>query len=208
MAFLKVMSGPNKGDKYEIDRDEMILGRTADNAVPVNDPAISSKHCMIVRDGRKFTLKDLDSTNGTRLNAVGISEHRLSPKDIITVGSIEIMFDGSDVEPYRPAPGATHAPQVTVRINAPVQQKVVGAGSPFGAKRDTKVIWVAVITIFVLAALAALGFYLYKLFAATPRVPPPAITAPATTPEPPAAKPAAPAAAPATTAPSAPAPKQ
>lgn len=167
MAFLKIMSGALKGQKYEIDRDEVVIGRAAENAVPVSDPAISSKHCMIVRDGRKFTLKDLDSTNGTRLNAVNITDHRLSPKDVITVGSIEIMFDGPDIEPFKPAPGMNQGPQVTVRINAPIQTKVVGAASPFGAKKDKKKIWIAVIAVFVLAALSALGFFIWRLFLAS-----------------------------------------
>jgi predicted component of type VI protein secretion system len=164
MAFLRIQSGGMKGQKFEIDRDEVVIGRASDNVVPLDEPAVSSRHCAILRDGRKFTLRDLDSTNGTRLNGVSITENRLSPKDIIAVGSVEIMFDGMDVDAFK-APSASEA-QVTVRLGATaVRAAAVGGGAtPFGAKRDTKIYWIIGIVLVGLVALVAMGFFLFRLF--------------------------------------------
>jgi pSer/pThr/pTyr-binding forkhead associated (FHA) protein len=84
MAFLRIMSGDVKGKKFDVDRDEVVVGRAPENVVTIEDPAVSSHHCAVLRAGKRFTLKDMNSTNGTRLNNVLVKEHRLSPKDVIT----------------------------------------------------------------------------------------------------------------------------
>ena len=68
MAFLRIIAGSQKGQKFEIDRDKVVIGRAPENVVAVDDAAMSGQHCAVLREGRKYTLKDLDSTNGTRLN--------------------------------------------------------------------------------------------------------------------------------------------
>ena len=173
MAFLKIMTGTLKGQKFEIDRDEVVIGRAAENVVSIEDPAMSSHHCAVLRNGRRFTLKDHNSTNGTRLNSVSIKEYRLSPKDIFTVGSVDILFDGGEeVEPFDPPRASGSGPQVTVRLSNPS-----GAASPIGnatgfeAKKDSRVIWIVLLSIVGVLALAALGFFLYRLFTSGSTVP-------------------------------------
>ena len=98
MAFLKIMSGTLAGTKYDIDKDETTIGRLPENVIILNEPAVSSRHCVLIRDGKKFTLRDVGSTNGTRLNEKKVTESRLKPKDIILIGAVEILFDGEDIE--------------------------------------------------------------------------------------------------------------
>ena len=88
MASLIGMSADVKGKNVPIDRDEITLGRSKDNVVVLESPTVSGHHCCIVRQGNQFLLKDLESTNGTRLNAKEVSEAKLHPKDIIQVGWI------------------------------------------------------------------------------------------------------------------------
>jgi len=166
MAFLKIMSGDMKGQKFDIDRDEIVIGRAPENVVTIEDPAVSSHHCSVLRAGKKFTLKDMNSTNGTRLNNVTVKEYRLRPKDVITVGAIDIMFDGDDVEPYEP-PHAATGPQVTVRLGAG-SGSPIGSGAGFGTKKDNRFVWYIVMGVAVLAALIAFGRYLVALFGGRP----------------------------------------
>ena len=159
------MSGEMKGQKFELDRDEIVIGRAPENVVSLEDPAVSTRHCAVLRNGRRFTLKDLNSTNGTRLNNVSVKEYRLSPKDVITLGPIDIMFDGGDeVEPFD-QPKAASGPQVTVRLGPQSgSSSPIGAGTAFGTKKDSRMVWVAVMGVFGLLALAALGWFLVRMF--------------------------------------------
>lgn len=160
MAFLKVMSGSAKGHRFDIDRDEVVIGRAQDNAVVIEGPSVSSKHCAIIRDGRRFTLRDLESTNGTRLNDVRISEYQLSPGDTIDVGSIEVLFDGDDIDAYKPLPDQDNA-QVTLKLPATDTQRMTPA---FNARKKKP--WIAIIAIALgaIALLAAMALFLSRLF--------------------------------------------
>ncbi|OVE75140.1 hypothetical protein BVX97_05715 [bacterium E08(2017)] len=165
MAFLQIISGDNKGQKFEIDRDRVVIGRSHDNLIAIDSPSVSGSHCEIVRDGRKFTLRDLDSTNGTRLNEVKIREYRLSPKDIITVGDIQIKFDGPDVEAADTSKAeAIPDTQVTVRMSATTQRQTMNTTAlPFTKKKDNKTIWIVLGGLVILAVLIAIGLFIYNL---------------------------------------------
>ncbi len=166
MAFLKILTGEQKGKRFEIDRDEVIIGRLPENAVPVPAKAVSSRHCAVIRDGRKFTIKDLDSTNGTRLNGVTIQEYQLSPKDIITIGDVDIQLDGDDIEGITSTPAAAPAigPQMTVRLSTSANATSLAGAPAFQARRDGRMAWIVGISILVILVLGALGFFLVRIF--------------------------------------------
>jgi serine phosphatase RsbU (regulator of sigma subunit) len=71
MAFLTVISGPNYGRVYTLNRDHCILGRQPDCHIYdlfEDDTAVSRKHAKIsFRDGHYF-VEDLKSQNGTLIN--------------------------------------------------------------------------------------------------------------------------------------------
>lgn len=166
MAYLQVLSGEEKGQKHEIDRDRVVIGRSHDNLVCLTSKSVSGMHAEIVRDGRKFTLKDLDSTNGTRLNDIKVSEYRLSPKDIITVGDISIKFDGQDVEAAETSKNDAIAPTqvTTVRMGTTTQRQTMSTTAiPFKKKRDTKVLWIMLVALILLLAIGAGAWFVYKL---------------------------------------------
>lgn len=61
---LTVVSGPSQGDVHTIKNARSVIGRQGAD-IPINDPEISRRHCMIEVRDRNVSLKDLDSTNGT-----------------------------------------------------------------------------------------------------------------------------------------------
>lgn len=164
MAYLYIMSGEQKGRKYEIDRDEIIIGRSHENVVCLEEPAISGQHCIITRKGRRFILRDLDSTNGTRLNGVVIKEHQLSPKDVVSVGSVDIKIDGNDIEPYRDPAYREPDTQVTVRMDTLARTTPVATTArAFTAKKDNRKVWFMVIGAITVTATALMIWYLLRL---------------------------------------------
>ena len=93
MAFLIGMSEGLRGQKFEIKTDRTTIGRAPTNDIVINDVAASAQHCYISRRGDRYVLHDMNSTNGTCLNFDRISEAELHPKQVIQIGSSELMFD-------------------------------------------------------------------------------------------------------------------
>ena len=161
MAVLIGMSGALKGKTFQLDKETTTLGRNKDNTIIVDNPAVSGTHCAVVRDGEHFVLKDLRSTNGTRLNSRPATDERLRPKDLIQIGAIELMFDGV------PVSGTTdHALEMSHRNMATTEVQITEGEtaapdsfesiSPFGArKREKKGLWV--ILLILCAGLAFAG---------------------------------------------------
>lgn len=83
------------GRRLEIGEDPLTVGRLPDCEIVVSDPNVSRRHAEIRRRGNDFVVVDLDSTNGTRVNGVGVRERRLSDGDLITLGATEIVFEAS-----------------------------------------------------------------------------------------------------------------
>lgn len=164
MAFLRIMTGALKGQKFVVDRDEITIGRAPDNVVCLDDPSISGKHCSITRQGRRYTVTDLGSTNGTRLNGIRISGYRLSAKDSLSAGSIDMLFDGDDIEDDR----ATDIPPTIVKSAPQAEEAATGevpSGVPaFAQKRSSKGIWTAIGAVVALLAVAAMIWFLRSLF--------------------------------------------
>lgn len=165
MASLIGMSGDVKGKTFPIDRDVLTIGRSKDNTIPIDNPTVSGHHCSITKDGEKFILRDMESTNGTRLNAKDVTEARLRPKDLVQVGSVEFMFDAEGIEAIEThsyaetrvevAPGPAAAPDSFDTI------------SPFGARqRESKGIWFLLIAVFGLLALVVVVLYFIRLVSA------------------------------------------
>ena len=161
MAVIIGMSSTVKGKKFDLNQDETFIGRQNQNHIPIDDASISGRHCSVLREGRKYTLVDLGSTNGTRLNGVAVSKASLKPKDIVQVGSVELMFDGQDVEVE-----ATSSDTTTVEVRSePVQiPENFHTASPFGARTDSRKPWVIFAIVLSLFVVAALAFFLFSLF--------------------------------------------
>ena len=162
MAFVKVLSGKAKGRRIDIDRDDIVIGRSHGTVLMLEDSSVSGEHCAIRRNGRKFTLYDLGSTNGTRLNNANVTEHQLSPKDIIGVGSIELLFDGDDVDGYEPVGISEEDTQVAVKL--PPTRSVQSVPVAFDTHKSSRRVWTTVAALMGVFLLAAAAIFLYRLF--------------------------------------------
>ena len=162
MAALIGMSGDVKGKTFPIDRDVISIGRSKDNTISIDNPTVSGHHCSISKDGERYILRDLESTNGTRLNSRDVTESRLRPKDLVQVGSVEFIFDAEkldavDTHSYAEthvevAPGPTAAPDSFDSI------------SPFGTRRhESKGFWFLMIAVVGLLSLVVVVFFFIKL---------------------------------------------
>lgn len=76
--------------------EPLLIGRDEQNDVVLDDPRVSRKHAEIrLRLGR-YTLYDLQSTNGTWVNGKRIAEVVLNDGDHISVAGLELVFHSAD----------------------------------------------------------------------------------------------------------------
>ena len=71
------------------------VGRDADNSIELNDALVSRHHAVIQKVKDEFFIEDLNSTNGTYVNAQLVPSGkyvRLSQADVILIGRTELSL--------------------------------------------------------------------------------------------------------------------
>jgi pSer/pThr/pTyr-binding forkhead associated (FHA) protein len=69
------------------------IGRAPDNAIHIDNLAVSNYHARVYTDGGRLTVEDLDSLNGTFLNNNRVKKEWLRSGDAIHVGKHIIVVD-------------------------------------------------------------------------------------------------------------------
>ncbi len=78
--------------KLEMVKPRILIGRSDHNDIAIGSRFISRHHALLVRHGSSTFLMDLNSTNGTFVNAKRVSNQVLVHDDVITVGHHKIKF--------------------------------------------------------------------------------------------------------------------
>jgi pSer/pThr/pTyr-binding forkhead associated (FHA) protein len=82
--------------EYAFGKDGISIGRDRDNAVVINNLAVSGFHARIDKAGSDYVLTDLQSTNGTFVNDQKVASYKLVHGDNIIIGKHVILFLTSD----------------------------------------------------------------------------------------------------------------
>ena len=92
---LKIISGPRSGSFLQLRFPSTTFGRGADNDYRfADDNVMSRSQAIIVCEGSRFVLRDLNSTNGTLVNGNPVVEMAIQPGDIIEMGEMQMEFLG------------------------------------------------------------------------------------------------------------------
>jgi hypothetical protein len=86
-----VVRGPR--GEWELRDAVTVLGRSRRCDVVLTDPNVSRQHAEIRRQGDGYLIRDLDSTNGVRLNGRGVRQAVLQHGDRIELGTTELLFE-------------------------------------------------------------------------------------------------------------------
>ncbi|MEV7425403.1 MULTISPECIES: DUF3662 and FHA domain-containing protein [unclassified Streptomyces] len=79
------------GTRHQISRATLVLGRSTDADVRIDDPGVSRRHCEI-RAGTPSTIQDLGSTNGIVVDGQHTTRATLRDGSRIVVGNTTIVF--------------------------------------------------------------------------------------------------------------------
>ena len=70
-----------------------VIGRSRDCDVVVSDSNVSRRHAEVRRDEEGWSVVDLESTNGVKLNGRRVDRAPLRPGDRITIGVTDLTFE-------------------------------------------------------------------------------------------------------------------
>jgi len=94
-AVLVILGGAARGRSFPLPcavGQRMRIGTADDNDVVLDDDTVSRRHLEIVRTDSGLQLRDLGSTNGTRVGGVRIQEALISPGALLDIGEVPVSI--------------------------------------------------------------------------------------------------------------------
>jgi pSer/pThr/pTyr-binding forkhead associated (FHA) protein len=93
------------GTAHELTDALVTIGRSPENTIVIDHPSVSGRHAELARSGQSYRLKDLASTNGTRVNGIPATDTLLRFDDRLRFGAVDARFEG-EVVGAQPLPKA------------------------------------------------------------------------------------------------------
>jgi len=172
MPRLKAQSPEFEGKTFDLVGPEITVGRVEDNKIQIEHASVSGHHAIFRLDGLDYIVKDLDSTNGTRINGERITEQKLRRNDILRLGNIELLYDSEHAPPGQPMPSPSERVNLAECdshgrppdfVNAsPIVKRVRGS-----VDRMMKLL----LTVLVILAIAGVAYFVWVAFIFPPQPP-------------------------------------
>lgn len=80
------------GQRFTLHQGSTVIGRGSDADITIDDGGASRRHAEVVWDGQRAGLRDLGSTNGTKLNGRRVSQSALQTDSLIEIGRTQLTF--------------------------------------------------------------------------------------------------------------------
>lgn len=137
------------------------VGRADGNELQILHGSISSRHAELVLEGQEYRVRDLDSTNGIRVNDEKITEALLQDRDRVQFGQIPFRYEGAvaRVALALPAAGATFQAEVGLDLGIPANFRNLSPIKGKGKEPNPNFL------LYAAAAFALLGivFYVFRM---------------------------------------------
>ena len=92
-AILKIVSGTNSGKQFRLLGDRILIGRSGDCDIILKDnEKCSRQHALIKFYQNSYSIESLNLKNLVLVNKKTVTNHILSEKDLITIGSLNFQF--------------------------------------------------------------------------------------------------------------------
>lgn len=104
------------GADVELEKELSLVGRDEECDVRLDHKSVSKQHCVLVKTDGLVLVRDLGSTNGTRVNGQRIRRAALMPNDTLSVANLKFTVTfGPELETTLEVP-----PEEAKRGGAPI----------------------------------------------------------------------------------------
>jgi hypothetical protein len=93
IGWLVGLSENISGQRFALDREEILIGRGSDCYIQLKDPKVSRKHAQITVKAGQLTIEDLDSTQGVLINGERVDECQLKDGDRVQLGDTQLQVE-------------------------------------------------------------------------------------------------------------------
>ena len=97
---LVLLNTEGAGQRWSLSQGPLKVGKSGENDVVIDHPTVSRNHLTVERQGDRFLIQDLGSTNGTFLDGAQVREAFLRPGAVLEVGDVQLRLQ-STVSPVR-----------------------------------------------------------------------------------------------------------
>jgi len=91
-ASLTILRGPAVGHEVELREARILIGRAASARLRLDEGSVSHEHAALELGATGFGIRDLDSTNGVRVNGGSVDVAELAHGDRISIGACELQY--------------------------------------------------------------------------------------------------------------------
>src|SRR6267142_151870 len=137
MAKLSLMFESRLVKEVPIGSRAVGIGRSPDNDLPVDNPAVSNHHARVFFEAGRLVVEDLDSLNGTFVNDLRVERATLHDGDSIWIGNHHIKVDASHDAPVPWDTGRkTAAPKIneTMVLDTKVRREMLQQAAAMGER--------------------------------------------------------------------------
>ena len=92
VAILELIQGPGSPQKFFLESDSYVLGRSSGADLVIKNPELSRLHAKLIKKEGDWTLLDLGSKNGIFLNQIKVHSATLNQGDTIQMGNLVLVF--------------------------------------------------------------------------------------------------------------------
>lgn len=94
------------GRPVELGRDLTLVGRSQEADLKLDHKSVSKLHCVLVRKGDGLLVRDLGSTNGTRINGQRIRRGSLVTDDLLNLAHYTFRIEIGDPSQKKKSPSS------------------------------------------------------------------------------------------------------
>ena len=91
-ALVVRAGGGRAGETFPLAAERVVIGRSPECEVFLDDVTVSRNHAVVVRDGETYAIEDSGSLNGTYVNRRRVDRARLDDGDEVQIGKYRMTF--------------------------------------------------------------------------------------------------------------------